>query len=84
MRDVNKLIETTKLNYHNNILQNLNEMSVNKNKYWRLIKKLLGNKFVSNIPTMHDADTDTLCETNHDKSNLFLRTLMKKYHTDVA
>ncbi len=79
-RRVQNMIEVAKKRQYDDILEGLDLNTKSKQNYWVLIRKLLGNKFSSTIPTMIDPNDNTLCTSNYAKANLFLQTLSDKYH----
>ena len=83
LNHVKKLINDSRINFTNNLVADLDTMSRSKKDYLQIIRKLLGNKFTSNIPILSKPNSDTECITSLDKANLLLETLTEKYHTDT-
>lgn len=77
---VNELIKNAKLNFNDKSINDVENLPSTGKQYWKLIKRLLGNKFSSDVPVLIDSDGNTLCNTSLEKSNLFLKIFSNKYH----
>jgi len=80
IRVITNLITSAKENYEKNLCNSVGTSLKNPKLYWNTIKKLMGNKFTSTIPTMVDPLTQNICSTNVEKANLFLKTISSKLH----
>ncbi len=82
-QEINSLIRERKENYNSTLIDNLDESNTNSKEYYSLIKKFLGNKYPSNIPTLFDPVTNKHAVNSNDKACTFLNIFSKKYHQDV-
>lgn len=79
---VHSLIVNAKSDFNEKMITDVEDLPSTSKQYWKLIKRLLGNKFTSNIPVMLDTEGNKLCSTNLEKSNLFLKTFANKSHLE--
>ncbi len=80
--EIKNLIRDRKESYKSSLIDNLDDSNSNSKGYYNLLKKFLGNKFPSNIPTLVDPITKVYSISNLDKSNTLLKIFAAKNHID--
>ncbi len=82
-KELKNLIKDRKNEYNKSIVDNLDESNSNSKDYYNLIKKFLGNKYPSNIPTILDPFSKINSFTSEEKAKTFLKIFAEKNHKDT-
>ncbi len=75
------LINKAKDSYRDNLCDSLNTNRSNTKDFWTLMKKLLGNKFNSHIPTIEC--NGSIASNDSEKANLFLKSFLTKFSRNL-
>jgi hypothetical protein len=76
--NVRDLVTNAKNTFQNKLCNSLNEKSTGSKNYWHIIKKLLGKKFSSGIPTL--TCDDSVLDSDKLKGEQFLKNFSSKFH----
>lgn len=75
--NVNALVKESKESFLNNTCESLDEHGSSSKSYWYIIKKLIGNKYSPDIPTL--VDSGITASTTEEKAKMFLDKFIKKF-----
>ena len=81
--EIKNLIYERKESYKSSLIDNLNDSNQNSKCYYGLLRKFLGNKFPSNIPTLLDPFTKKYSFSSKEKSNTLLQVFARKNHINL-